>query len=219
MNEVANLCEIVGADVDAVRKGIGSDARIGKRFLFPGIGYGGSCFPKDVQALAIAASTHQYDFQILKAVMDVNERQKIVLADKVLKYYKNNIKGKHFALWGLAFKPETDDIREAPALYIIEELIKHGATVSVFDPEAMENVKAILGDKITFAANQYEALEDADALLIATEWSVFRNPDFDRMESILKNKVIFDGRNLFDLQKMIDLGYYYNSIGRKLIFE
>lgn len=219
MNEVANLCEIVGADVDAVRKGIGSDERIGKRFLFPGIGYGGSCFPKDVQALAIAADSHHYDFQILKAVMEVNERQKVILADKILKYYKNNIKGKHFALWGLAFKPETDDIREAPALYIIDELVKHGATVSAFDPEAMENVKAILGDKITFATNQYEALENADALLIATEWSVFRNPDFDRMDSILTNKVIFDGRNLFDLQKMIDLGYYYNSIGRKLISE
>lgn len=219
MNEIANLCEIVGADVDAVRKGIGSDGRIGKRFLFPGIGYGGSCFPKDVQALSIAASTHDYDFQILKAVMEVNERQKIVLAEKILKYYKNDLKGKHFALWGLAFKPETDDIREAPALYIIDELIKCGATVTAFDPEAMENVKAILGDKISFANNQYEALENADALLIATEWSVFRNPDFDRMDSVLKNKIIFDGRNLFDLQKMIDLGYYYNSMGRKLISE
>lgn len=219
MNEIANLCEIVGADVDAVRKGMGSDDRIGKRFLFPGIGYGGSCFPKDVQALAIAAHAHHYDFQILKAVMEVNERQKIVLVDKILSYYKNNIKGKHFALWGLAFKPETDDIREAPALYIIDELLKQGATVSAFDPEAMGNVKAILGDKITFATNQYEALENADALLIATEWSVFRNPDFERMDSILTNKVIFDGRNVFDLQKMIDLGYYYNSIGRKLITE
>lgn len=219
MNEIANLCEIVGADVDAVRKGIGSDDRIGKRFLFPGIGYGGSCFPKDVQALAIAADAHNYDFQILKAVMNVNEKQKTVLVDKVLKYYKGNIKGKHFALWGLAFKPETDDIREAPALYIIDELIKNGATVSAFDPEAMNNVKAILGDKISFAENQYEALQNADALLIATEWSVFRNPDFEKMDSILTNKVIFDGRNLFDLQKMIDLGYYYNSVGRKLITE
>lgn len=219
MNEIANLCEIVGADVDAVRKGIGSDDRIGKRFLFPGIGYGGSCFPKDVQALAIAADAHNYDFQILKAVMNVNEKQKTVLVDKVLKYYKGNIKGKHFALWGLAFKPETDDIREAPALYIIDELIKNGATVSAFDPEAMENVKAILGDKISFAENQYEALQNADALLIATEWSVFRNPDFEKMDSLLTNKIIFDGRNLFDLQKMIDLGYYYNSVGRKLITE
>ncbi|TKC02804.1 UDP-glucose dehydrogenase family protein, partial [Pedobacter frigoris] len=217
MNEVANLCEIVGADVDAVRKGIGSDDRIGKRFLFPGIGYGGSCFPKDVQALAKAADENSYDFQILKAVMEVNERQKTILVDKLLKYYKGNLKGKHFALWGLAFKPETDDIREAPALYIIDQLIKQGATVTAFDPEGMENVKAQLGDKIRYASNQYEALKDADALLIATEWSVFRNPDFDKMEEILSNKVIFDGRNLYDLQKMIDLGYYYNSVGRKLI--
>nr|WP_199077956.1 UDP-glucose/GDP-mannose dehydrogenase family protein [Pedobacter sp. ASV19] len=217
MNEIANLCEIVGADVDAVRKGIGSDDRIGKRFLFPGIGYGGSCFPKDVQALAKSADEHAYDFQILKAVMDVNERQKVVLVDKVLKYYKGDLKGKHFALWGLAFKPETDDIREAPALYIIDHLVKNGATVTAFDPEGMKNVQGILGDKIKFAKDQYEALADADALLIATEWSVFRNPDFERMESSLTNKVIFDGRNLYDLQKMIDLGYYYNSIGRKLV--
>lgn len=217
MNEIANLCEIVGADVDAVRKGIGSDDRIGKRFLFPGIGYGGSCFPKDVQALEKAAVEHKYDFKILKAVMDVNEKQKVVLTDKVLKYYKNDVKGKKFALWGLAFKPETDDIREAPALYIINDLLAAGAEVTVFDPEAMANVKALLGDKISYAKDQYEALEGADALLIATEWSVFRNPDFEKMEEVLKNKVVFDGRNLFDLQKMIDLGYYYNSIGRKIV--
>ncbi|HMI05258.1 MAG TPA: UDP-glucose/GDP-mannose dehydrogenase family protein [Pedobacter sp.] len=217
MNEVANLCEIVGADVDAVRKGIGSDDRIGKRFLFPGIGYGGSCFPKDVQALAKSADENQYDFQILKAVMRVNEKQKTVLVEKLLKYYKGDLKGKHFALWGLAFKPETDDIREAPALYIIEDLLKHGATVNTFDPEGIANVKALLGDKIQYAEDQYAALKGADALLIATEWSVFRNPDFDRMEETLTNKVIFDGRNLYDLQKMIDLGYYYNSVGRKLI--
>lgn len=217
MNEVANLCEIVGADVDAVRKGIGSDDRIGKRFLFPGIGYGGSCFPKDVQALAKSADEHSYDFQILKAVMQVNEKQKTVLVEKLLKYYKGNLKGKHFALWGLSFKPETDDIREAPALYIIDELISKGATITTFDPEGMANVKAIMGDKITYSENQYDALKGADALLIATEWSVFRNPDFERMEETLTNKVIFDGRNLYDLQKMIDLGYYYNSVGRKLI--
>lgn len=217
MNEVANLCELVGADVDSVRKGIGSDDRIGKRFLFPGIGYGGSCFPKDVQALAKSAEENKYDFQILKAVMDINEKQKTVLVNKLLTYYKNNLKGKHFALWGLAFKPETDDIREAPALYIIDELVKQGATVTVFDPEGMENVKALIGDKVAYAANQYDALAGADALLIATEWSVFRNPDFERMEEKLVNKVIFDGRNLYDLQKMIDLGYYYNSIGRKLV--
>lgn len=217
MNEVANLCELVGADVDAVRKGIGSDERIGKRFLFPGIGYGGSCFPKDVQALVKSSDQYGYDFQILKSVMEVNERQKTILVDKVLKYYKGDLKGKHFALWGLAFKPETDDIREAPALYIIDALLKNGATVTVFDPEGMENVKNIIGDQINYASNQYLALENADALLIATEWSVFRNPDFDKIDDILKNKVIFDGRNLYDLQKMIDLGYYYNSIGRKQI--
>jgi len=217
MNEVANLCEIVGADVDAVRRGIGADARIGKRFLFPGIGYGGSCFPKDVQALVKAANEHDYDFQILKSVMEVNEKQKTILVDKLLKYYKGDLKRKHFALWGLAFKPETDDIREAPSLYIIDELIKHGATVTAFDPEGMKNVKGLLGGKITYSENQYDALKNADALLIATEWSVFRNPDFERMEQTLANKVIFDGRNLYDLQKMIDLGYYYNSVGRKLI--
>lgn len=217
MNEIANLCELVGADVDAVRKGIGSDERIGKRFLFPGVGYGGSCFPKDVQALVRSSDDYAYDFQILKSVMEVNERQKIILVDKVLKYFKNDIKGKHFALWGLAFKPETDDIREAPALYIIDALLANGATVTVFDPEAMSNVRTTIGDKVNYAKNQYEALENADALLIATEWSVFRNPDFDKIEVALKNKVVFDGRNLYDLQKMIDLGYYYNSIGRKLI--
>lgn len=217
MNEIANLCEIVGADVDAVRRGIGSDDRIGKRFLFPGIGYGGSCFPKDVQALAIAAESNSYNFQLLKAVMQVNEKQKTILVDKLLKYYNGDIKGKSFALWGLAFKPETDDIREAPALYIIDELLIRGAKVTAFDPEAMDNVKALLGNKIDYANNQYEALQGADALLIATEWSVFRNPDFEKMEGLLANKTIFDGRNLFDLQKMVDLGYYYNSVGRKLI--
>eukprot|EP01012_Entosiphon_sulcatum_P020704 TRINITY_DN25591_c0_g1_i2.p1 TRINITY_DN25591_c0_g1~~TRINITY_DN25591_c0_g1_i2.p1 ORF type:complete len:437 (-),score=35.84 TRINITY_DN25591_c0_g1_i2:1215-2525(-) len=217
MNEVANLCELVGADVDAVRKGIGSDERIGKRFLFPGIGYGGSCFPKDVQALVKAADENEYDFQILKSVVKVNERQKTILVDKILKYYKGNIKGKHFALWGLAFKPETDDIREAPALYIIDALVEQGATITVFDPEGMGNVKALIGNKVSYSPDQYAALSDADALLIATEWSLFRNPDFEKIDSILKNKVIFDGRNLYNLDKMIDRGYYYNSIGRKLI--
>ncbi|MBC7744485.1 MAG: UDP-glucose/GDP-mannose dehydrogenase family protein [Flavobacterium sp.] len=217
MNEIANLCELVGADVDAVRRGIGSDDRIGKRFLFPGVGYGGSCFPKDVQALAKSANEHQYDFKILNAVMDVNTIQKKVLVEKMRKYYNGNLTGKKFAIWGLAFKPATDDIREAPALYIIDELLKDGATIVAFDPEAMDNVKKVVGDKISYAANQYDALQDADALIIVTEWSVFRTPDFDRMETLLKQKVIFDGRNLYDLQKMIDCGYYYNSIGRKVI--
>jgi len=215
MNEIANLCELVGADVDMVRRGIGADERIGKRFLFAGIGYGGSCFPKDVQALAKSAEENRYDFKILNSVMEVNEIQKTVLTDKVKKYYNGDLKGKHFALWGLAFKPETDDIREAPALYIIDALLAAGATVTAFDPEGMANVKAIVGDKIQFAENQYDALQDADALLIVTEWSLFRTPDFNRVESLLKAKVIFDGRNLYDLDKMIDCGFYYNSIGRK----
>ena len=217
MNEIANLCELVGADVDMVRRGIGADERIGRRFLFSGIGYGGSCFPKDVQALAKSAAEHDYDFKILNSVMSVNEIQKKVLVEKVKKYFKGDIKGKKFALWGLAFKPETDDIREAPALYIINELLKEGAFVSAFDPEAMPNIKNLLGDKITYTHDQYTALEDADALLILTEWSVFRTPDFDQMEKLLKTKTIFDGRNLYDLQKMIDCGFYYNSIGRKVI--
>ncbi|MRX47959.1 UDP-glucose dehydrogenase family protein [Pedobacter puniceum] len=217
MNEVANLCELVGADVDMVRKGVGSDARIGKRFLFPGIGYGGSCFPKDVQALALSAEEYNYDFKILKSVMDVNQVQKIKIIEKMKSYYKGDLKGKKFALWGLAFKPETDDIREAPALYIIDELLKAGAEVVAYDPEAMDNVERLLGNKISFAENPYDALLDADALVIATEWQLFRNPDYELMEKNLKSKVIFDGRNLYDLQKMIDLGYYYNSIGRKII--
>jgi UDPglucose 6-dehydrogenase len=217
MNEIANLCEMVNADVDMVRRGIGADDRIGKRFLFSGIGYGGSCFPKDVQALAKSAKDINYDFKILNSVMDVNDTQRTVLVEKVKKYYKGDVKGKKFAMWGLAFKPETDDIREAPALYIIDELLKAGATVTAFDPEAMPNVKALLGDKIDYAENPYEALNDADALLIVTEWSAFRTPDFDQVDSLLKAKVVFDGRNLYDLQKMIDCGYYYNSIGRKLV--
>jgi UDPglucose 6-dehydrogenase len=217
MNEIANLCELVGADVDMVRKGIGSDERIGKRFLFSGIGYGGSCFPKDVQALAKASQENKYDFKILNAVMDVNTTQKSILVEKVKKYFNGDLKGKKFALWGLAFKPETDDIREAPALYIIDDLLAAGATVAAFDPEGMKNVKDLIGDKISYGENQYDVLDGADALLIVTEWSVFRTPDLDQVEKLLKNKVIFDGRNLYDLQKMIDCGFYYNSIGRKVI--
>jgi UDPglucose 6-dehydrogenase len=217
MNEIANLCELVRADVDMVRRGIGADERIGRRFLFSGIGYGGSCFPKDVQALAKSAQENQYDFKILNSVMEVNQIQKKVLVEKVKKYFKGDIKGKRFALWGLAFKPETDDIREAPALYIIDELLKAGASITAFDPEAMPNVKTLVGDQITYAHDQYAALDGADALLILTEWSLFRTPDFDQVEKLLKTKVIFDGRNLYDLQKMIDCGFYYNSIGRKII--
>lgn len=218
MNEIANMCELVGADVDMVRKGIGSDARIGKRFLFPGVGYGGSCFPKDVQALAKSAEEHKYDFKILNSVMEVNETQKTRLVVKMREYYGNDgLKGKTFALWGLAFKPETDDIREAPALYIIDELLAAGASVIAHDPEAMPNVKKLLGDKITFAKDRYSALESADALLIVTEWPVFRTPDFDFMKEKLKAPVIFDGRNLYDLDRMKDYGFYYNSIGRKTV--
>ncbi len=199
MNEIAQLCERLGADVDKVRKGMGSDDRIGRRFLFPGIGYGGSCFPKDVQALAKSSHKVDYEFKILEAVMMVNENQKVHLLPKIKKYFKNNLKGKKFALWGLAFKPNTDDIREAPALKIIKELLAAGASVAAYDPEAMANVKKELGDTISFADNQYDALKDADALIIATEWSEFRTPDFAKIKSLLKNDVIFDGRNLFEL--------------------
>ena len=217
MNEIARLCEIVGADVDMVRRGIGSDERIGKRFLFPGIGYGGSCFPKDVKALIKSASEVNYDFKILNAVSGVNNEQKIYLVQRVKKYFKNDLRGKKITIWGMAFKPNTDDIREAPALFITEELVKEGVLVSAFDPEALNNVKAVLGDKIRYADNQYNALEDCDALIIATEWSEFRTPDFDKMSSIMKNKVIFDGRNVFDPDDMKELGYYYESIGRRTI--
>ena len=217
MNEIAQMCELLGADVDMVRRGIGSDNRIGKRFLFPGIGYGGSCFPKDVQALAKSAQEVNYNFKILDAVMEVNEKQKLHLLPKIKDYFNGDLKGKKFAIWGLAFKPNTDDIREAPALYIIDELLAAGATVATFDPEAMNNVQQLVGDKITFVHSQYDALHSADALIIATEWSEFRTPDFDRISSLLKNKAIFDGRNLFDLNQMEDMGYHYVSIGRKII--
>jgi len=217
MNEIAQLCELLGADVDMVRRGVGSDDRIGKRFLFPGIGYGGSCFPKDVQALIMSADEVNYDFKILKAVEDVNEKQKLHLIPKINAYFNNDLKGKHFALWGLAFKPNTDDIREAPALYLIEALTAAGATVTAFDPEAATNVKNLIGDKITYSEGQYTALKNADALIIATEWSEFRTPEFEVLSTLLKNKAIFDGRNLFDLSTMKDLGYHYESIGREAV--
>ncbi len=217
MNEVAQLCERMGADVDMVRRGIGSDDRIGKRFLFPGIGYGGSCFPKDVQALIMSSDEVNYTFEILKAVEKVNANQKLHLVEKIKAFYKNDLQGKHFALWGLAFKPNTDDIREAPALNIIDALTSAGATVTAYDPEAMPNVKGQIGDKIQYAANQYEALQNASALIIATEWSEFRTPDFELMDRQLKqNKVIFDGRNIFDFYKMLELEFHYESIGRPI---
>ena len=217
MNEIAQLCEKVGADVDMVRKGIGSDERIGRRFLFPGIGYGGSCFPKDVQALARSSNEIDYRFRILDAVMEVNEKQKYHLTEKIKTYFNNDLKGKKIALWGLSFKPNTDDIREAPALTIIDALTKEGAAVHAFDPEAMENVKRELGDKIAYANNQYDVLKDADALVIATEWSEFRTPDFNKIASLLKNKLIFDGRNLFDLAQLEECGFHYVSIGRRVV--
>jgi UDPglucose 6-dehydrogenase len=216
MNEIAQLCEKLGADVDMIRRGVGSDERIGKRFLFPGIGYGGSCFPKDVQALVHSSTEAGYDFRILKSVMDINEKQKLHLIPKIKKYFNNNLKGKHFALWGLAFKPNTDDIREAPALYIIDALLKEGATLAVFDPEAMPNVKEIVGDKVSYGESQYDVLVKADALIIATEWNEFRTPNFLKMVTTMNNKVIFDGRNLFDIKAIRELGFYYESIGRAI---
>ncbi|HCF64294.1 MAG TPA: UDP-glucose 6-dehydrogenase [Chitinophagaceae bacterium] len=215
MNEIARLCELLGADVDMVRRGIGSDDRIGKRFLFPGIGYGGSCFPKDVQALVQSSIEAGYSFRILESVMEVNKEQKVILVPKILKYFNQNLQGKKFALWGLSFKPNTDDIREAPAFDIIQELLSRGASVSAFDPEAMNNSRQVLGDTIEFAETPYHALKDADALVIATEWNEFRTPDFDKIQELLKNKVIFDGRNLFDLTQMENLGFHYESIGRR----
>jgi UDPglucose 6-dehydrogenase len=217
MNEIARLCEKLGADVDMVRRGIGSDDRIGKRFLFPGIGYGGSCFPKDVQALVRSAKEANYEFEILNAVMKVNEDQKLHLIPGIRKYFNDQLKGKRFALWGLAFKPNTDDIREAPALYIIDALTKEGASICAFDPEAMKNVKELVGDKIEYADSQYAALKNADALIIATEWNEFRTPDFSKMAATLKNKAIFDGRNLFDLAAIKQLGFHYESVGRAIV--
>ena len=217
MNEIANFCEKVGANVDMVRIGMGTDTRIGKRFLFPGIGYGGSCFPKDVQALALSGQQNDYKFNILDAVMSVNEDQKTILFEPLKDYFKGNLKGVKVALWGLAFKPDTDDIREAPALYMIEKLLSEGAEVVAFDPEAMENVERLLGHRISFANDRYDALDGADALLICTEWAVFRTPDFQQIADRLNNKAIFDGRNLYDLNKMKQLGFHYKSIGRETV--
>lgn len=217
MNEIANLCEKVGADVDAIRKGIGTDSRIGKRFLFAGIGYGGSCFPKDVQALAKTSTENNYNFRILDAVMEVNQDQKTKLIPTIKNHFKGDLKGKKIAMWGLAFKPYTDDIREAPALYNIDALVEMGCTIAAYDPEAMEKVKELVGDKITFTKGPYEALADADALMIVTEWPQFRTPEFEVMEKLLKNKVIFDGRNLYETSQMRELGYTYYSIGRETV--
>ena len=215
MNEVANLCERLGADVDMVRKGIGTDTRIGRRFLFAGIGYGGSCFPKDVQALAKSSAGVDYDFRILNAVMDINQDQKTRLVEKAKKHFGGNLKGKHIAMWGLAFKPYTDDIREAPALYNIDALLAEGATISAYDPEGMKNVRELVGDKISYCVDEYHAAENADAIFVMTEWPIFRTPDFEQLSAKLNAKVIFDGRNLYDPEAMAELGYSYYSIGRK----
>jgi UDPglucose 6-dehydrogenase len=217
MNEVANFCELVGADVDKVRRGMGTDSRIGSRFLFPGIGYGGSCFPKDVQALHRSGQAEDYEFGILTSVMAANELQKTVLFDPIRDYFGGDLKGKRIALWGLAFKPETDDIREAPALYMIDRLVEAGAEVVAFDPEAMDNIKGRIGDKIEYTENHMDALDNADALLICTEWQVFRNPDLNDVKKRLNAPVVFDGRNLYELESMKALNFYYKSIGRSTV--
>ena len=217
MNEVANLCELIGADVDIVRKGMGSDTRIGNRFLYPGIGYGGSCFPKDVNALIKSCNDINFDFKILKAVSNINIKQKKSLIPKVSRYFENSLNGKKVAIWGLAFKPNTDDIREAPALDVINELLLEGVQISAYDPEAMSNTEKLYGNKIDFALNAYEALKDADCLLICTEWSEFISPNFEKMKLLMNNPAIFDGRNIFDLEVMENNGFYYESVGRKII--
>lgn len=217
MNEIANYCEQVGADVDKVRAGMGTDSRIGKRFLFPGIGYGGSCFPKDVKALQKAGLDAGYDFKILDSVIKVNRKQKTIQVPKILEHFNQDLSGKKIALWGLAFKPETDDIREAPSIDVMNALLAHGAEISVFDPEAMPNIKRQFEDTISYASTMYETLEEADALVICTEWSIFRSPNFAKVKSLLKNPVIFDGRNLYQLEDMMTEGFHYISIGRKKI--
>ena len=217
MNEIANLCELTGAEVDKVRVGIGSDSRIGKRFLFPGVGYGGSCFPKDVIALVNTANENSYDFKILKSVVEVNKGQVELFFKKILKHYKGNVKGKHFGMWGLAFKPNTDDVREAPALALIKKLVDTGAKVKAFDPEAKETTKAQLGKKIEYADTAYDAIKNCDALIIVTEWNEFRNPDLEKVKELLKEPVVFDGRNLYDLDTMKEKKFTYYSIGRAAI--
>ena len=217
MNEIANYCEKVGADVDKVRLGMGSDDRIGHRFLFPGIGYGGSCFPKDVKALIKSGKQEDFDFKILEATENVNQQQKVILVSEIEKYFNGNLSGKKIAVWGLAFKANTDDIREASSLDNIKILLEKGATITAYDTIAEENVKKILGDKISYAKDMYSALENADALLIATEWSEFKNPNFSLMAEKMNHKAIFDGRNMFALEQVEDSGFYYKSIGRKTV--
>ena len=214
MNEIANYCEKVGADVDKVRIGMGTDSRIGKRFLFPGIGYGGSCFPKDVKALQKAGRDESYDFKILDSVIEVNEKQKTILFPKIQNFFNGDLSNKKLAVWGLAFKPETDDVREAPAIYLMEKLLNNGASLSVYDPEAMPNIKKQFGETLNYCNSMYEALENADALIICTEWSIFRTPDFNKVKQLLKQSIIFDGRNLYDVEEIKKEGFIYTSIGR-----
>ncbi|HPF09992.1 MAG TPA: UDP-glucose/GDP-mannose dehydrogenase family protein [Flavobacteriaceae bacterium] len=217
MNEIANYCERVGADVDMVRVGVGTDSRIGKRFLFPGIGYGGSCFPKDVKALDKAGKDESYNFKILQAVIEINQQQKVIQIPKILAHFDGNLKNKKMAIWGLAFKPETDDVREAPAIDVLHALLEEGANISVFDPEAMENIKKQFGTQLTYASSMYDCLENADALIICTEWSIFRAPDFGKMKKLMNKPVIYDGRNLYRTEDMEAEGFIYSSIGRKEI--
>ncbi len=219
MNDIANLCDIVGADINMVRKGIGSDPRIGNKFIYAGVGYGGSCFPKDVKALIKSAEEHNWSLDILKAVEKVNERQKEIIIKKIKTHFNNQLKGKTFAIWGLSFKPHTDDMREAPSLVIINKLLSEGATIKVYDPVAMEEAKRRLGDKVTYAKDQYEALIDADAMVLVTEWPEFRLPNFNVMAKLMKSKVIFDGRNIYEPSEMQDMGFSYYSIGRKSIIQ
>jgi UDPglucose 6-dehydrogenase len=219
MNEIANLCDLLGANVDMVRRGVGTDVRIGKHFLYSGIGYGGSCFPKDVQALSKTANEYGYNLEILKSVMEINEKQKVILVPKIKDYFGGDLKGKKIAMWGLAFKANTDDIREAPSLYIIDELLKEGAEIIAYDPEAMPNVKKQIGDKINYGKYQYDVCDEADCLLVVTEWQAFRNPNFGKIALKLKNKAIFDGRNLYDHEELSELGFTYYSIGRNKAFD
>lgn len=219
MNEIANLCERTGANVDHVRRGIGSDTRIGKRFLFPGVGYGGSCFPKDVQALSLTSKEHSYNFRILDAVMEVNTRQKHILAAKIINHFNGDLNGKNIAIWGLSFKPNTDDVREAPSIDIINDLLRAGAEVSATDPEAIDNFRQLFSGHVKYSEDMYEVLEGADALAIITEWNEFRTPDFERMKSLMKSPVIFDGRNIYDPEDVAEQGFHYSSIGREIIFN
>ena len=217
INDIANLCEIVGADINMVRKGIGSDVRIGNKFLYPGVGYGGSCFPKDIQALIKTAKTHGYSLKILQAVEDVNNYQKTILFNKISTYFNGDLSGKTIAIWGLSFKPETDDMREAPSLVLIDQLVEQGVTVCAYDPIAMPETKRILGDKIRYCKDMYETLIGADALAVVTEWNEFRLPNFKVMEKLMNNKVLFDGRNIFDVEQLIEFNYKYFSIGKQPI--